>query len=129
MHKSKLELYEEVLSALVDHSLSVDNVAFLCNIDCATAEELIDFLQKNRLVENNHSYTKVLYSLTERGEAVYKTLTKTKRLDKLKESVKTIKETKPPRPLSQNRTKEPDQTLSLSHRKRSEEPIQCETQH
>jgi len=129
MHKSKLELYEEVLSALVDHSLSVDNVAFLCNIDRRTAAELIGFLEKNRLVENNHSYTKILYSLTERGEAVYKTLTKTKRLDKLKESVKTIKETKPTLPPSQNRTKEPNQTLSLNHHKRSEKHIQCETQH
>jgi len=129
MHKSKLELYEEVLSVLVDQSLSVDNIAFLCNIDCRTAAELLDFLEKNRLVENNHSYIKILYSLTERGEAVYKTLTKTKRLNKLKESIKTKKETKPTLPLSQNRTKEPDQKPSLNHHKKSEEPIQCETQH
>ena len=94
MRKSKLELYEEVLSALVDKNLSVDNLAFLCNMDCATATELLDFLEKNRLVENNHSYTKVLYSLTERGEAVYESLTKTKRLNKLKKSIKTIKEPK-----------------------------------
>jgi len=127
MQKSKLELHEEILSMLVDQNLSVDNIAFLCNIDCRTAAELLDFLEKNRLVENNHSYVKVLYSLTERGEAVYKTLTKAKRLNKLKESIKTTKETKPE--LSQNRTKEPDQTLSLNHHKKSEEPIQCETQH
>jgi len=127
MQKSKLELHEEILSMLVDQNLSVDNIAFLCNIDCRTAAELLDFLEKNRLVENNHSYVKVLYSLTERGEAVYKTLTKAKRLNKLKESIKTTKETKPE--LSQNRTKEPDQTLSLKHHKKSEEPIQCETQH
>jgi len=94
MAKSKLGLYEEVLSALVDKSLSVDNLAFLCNMDCATATELLDFLEKNRLVENNHSYTKVLYSLTERGEAVYESLTKTKRLNKLKKSMKPIKENK-----------------------------------
>jgi predicted transcriptional regulator len=94
MRKSKLELYEEVLSALVDKSLSVDNLAFLCDMDCATVAELLDFLEKNRLVENNHSYTKVLYSLTARGEEVYKALTKTERLNKLKKSVKTIKETK-----------------------------------
>jgi len=93
MRKSKLELYEEVLSALVDQTLSVDNIAFLCNIDYATVAELLDFLEKNRLVENNHSYTKVLYSLTTRGEEVYKSLTKTKRLNKLKKSMKTIKET------------------------------------
>jgi predicted transcriptional regulator len=93
MRKSKLELYEEILSALVDQNLSVDNIAFLCDIDYATVAELLDFLEKNRLVENNHSYTKVLYSLTTRGEEVYKSLTKTKRLTKLKKSMKTIKET------------------------------------
>ena len=93
MQKSKLELYEEVLSALVDQNLSVDNIVLLCNIDYATVAELLEFLEKNRLVENNHSYTKVLYSLTPRGEEVYKSLTKTKRLNKLKKSMKTIKET------------------------------------
>jgi predicted transcriptional regulator len=127
MHKSKLELHEEILSALIDQNLSVDNLAFLCNIDCATVKELLDFLEKNQLVENNHSYTKVLYSLTERGEAVYKTLTKAKRLNKLKESMKNIKETKPTP--SQNRTEEPDQTPSPNQHKRNEKHIQYETPH
>ena len=112
MQKSKLELHEEILSKLFDQNLSVNNIAFLCNIDCATVKELLDFLETNKLVENNHSYVKVLYSLTERGEAVYKTLTKTKRLIKLKESIKNIKETRPTSPFSQNRTEELDQTLS-----------------
>ena len=124
MQKSKLELYEEILAALVDQSLSVDNLAFLCNIDRATVTELLGFLEKNRLVENNHSYIKVLYSLTERGEAVYKSLTKTKRLNKLKESIKTIKETKPTLSSSQNSTNEPNKPLPLSQHKRSEKPIQ-----
>jgi predicted transcriptional regulator len=93
MQKSKLELHEEILSALVDQSLTVDNLAFLCDIDCATVKELLDFLEKNQLVENNHSYVKVLYSLTPRGEAVYKSLVKTKRVNKLKESMNAIKET------------------------------------
>ena len=93
MRKSKLELYEEVLSALVDKRLSVDNLALLCNLDRATTGKLLDFLEKNRLVENNHGYIEVLYSLTTRGEEVLLSLTKTKRLQKLKESMKAIKET------------------------------------
>ena len=93
MPKSKLELHEEILSALVDQDLSVDNLALLCDIDCATVKELLDFLEKNQLVENNHSYVKVLYALTPRGEAVYKSLIKTKRVNKLKESINAIKET------------------------------------
>jgi predicted transcriptional regulator len=98
MPKSKLELYEEILSALVDTKLSVDNLAFLRNMDHATVKSLLEFLEKNQLVENNHSYTNVLYSLTPRGEAVYKSLTKTKRVNKMKESIETIKETKHPLP-------------------------------
>ena len=94
MPKSKLELYEEILSALIDNNLSVKNLALLCNIDLATTTELLNFLEKNRLVENNHSYVKVLYSLTPRGEAVYKSLTKTKRVNKIKESIVALKQTK-----------------------------------
>ncbi len=94
MRKSKLELYEDILSALVDKNLSVDNIALLCNMEYATAIDLLNFLEKNQLVENNHSYIKVLYSLTTKGEEVYKALTKDKRLRKMKKSVKTIKETK-----------------------------------
>jgi len=98
MRKSKLELYEEILSVLEDKNLSVDNIAFLCNMECTTAAELLDFLERNRLVENNHSYTKVLYSLTTRGEAVYRRLTVTKRLNKLKKSAR-IKESKHTSPI------------------------------
>ena len=94
MGKSKLERYEEVLSTLVDKYQSVDSIAWECNMDCATATKLIDFLEKNGLVEKNNRYSKVLYSLTTRGEAVYKTLAITKRLNKLKASMKS-KETKP----------------------------------
>ena len=94
MQKSKLELYEEILSALVDTNLSVDSIASQCNIDCATAKDLVDFLEKNQLVENNHDYIKVLYSLTTRGEEVYKTLTKTERINEMKNSIKNFKETK-----------------------------------
>lgn len=94
MRKSKLERYEEVLSTLFDKYQSVDSIAWECNMGCATATKLIDFLEKNGLVEKNNRYSKVLYSLTTRGEAVYKTLTITKRLNKLKASMKS-KETKP----------------------------------
>ena len=94
MRKSKLELYEDILSALVDKNLSVDNIALLCNIEYATATDLLNFLEKNQLVENNHSYIKVLYSLTTRGQDVYKALTKDKCLSKMKKSIKNIKEIK-----------------------------------
>lgn len=93
LRKSKLELYEDVLSALANkYYLSVDSLAFECNMDCMAANERLEFLMKNSLVKKNHINKKVLYSLTARGEAIYKTLAITKRLKKLKESVKTIGE-------------------------------------
>jgi predicted transcriptional regulator len=94
MRKSKLELYEEILSALADRQLSVDNLAIQCNIDCATTTDLVDFLEKNQLVENNHDYAKKRYSLTKKGQEVYKTLAKTKRINEMQKSLANIKEEK-----------------------------------
>jgi predicted transcriptional regulator len=92
MRKSKLELYEEVLSALVDRYLSIEGLAIECNTDCATAAKRLDFLEKNRLVEEYFDTAKVFYSLTPRGKEVYKALTLTKRLGKLRESIEIINE-------------------------------------
>ena len=94
MRKSKLELYEEILSALTDRQLSVDNLATQCNIDCATATDLVDFLEKNQLVENNHDYAKKRYFLTKKGEEVHKTLAKTKRINEMQKSLAKIREDK-----------------------------------
>jgi predicted transcriptional regulator len=94
MRKSKLELYEEILSALVDRKLSVDSLSSQCNIDCSTATDLVDFLEKNQLVENNHDYAKKRYYLTTRGEEVYKALAKTERINEMQKSLTNIKEDK-----------------------------------
>jgi len=90
MRKSKLELYEDMLSALVDKYVSVDTLAFECNTDCVAVNKRLEFLIKNDLVEKNQCNQKVLYSLTTRGEAVHKALTITERLNKLKASIKII---------------------------------------
>jgi predicted transcriptional regulator len=94
MRKSKLELYEEILSALADRQLSVDNLAIQCNIDCATTTELVNFLEKNQLVENNHDYAKKRYSLTKTGEEVYKTLAKTKQINEMQKTLANFREDK-----------------------------------
>ena len=90
MRKSKLENYEEVLSALMDRYLSVDSLAFECNMDCVAVNKRLEFLMENQLVAKHNVNKKVLYALTTRGEAVYKTLTLTRRLNKLKESIEII---------------------------------------
>ena len=92
MRKSKLELCEEILSTLSDGQLSIDSITSQCNIDYATVVDLVDFLEKNRLVENNHDYAKNRYSLTKIGEEVYNSLAKTKRINEMQKSLTNIKE-------------------------------------
>ncbi len=86
MPKSKLELYEDILSTLANKYLSVDTIAFQCGMDCTAVSKRLNFLIQNNLVRESHCSKKILYSLTTRGEAVHKMLPVSKRLDKLKKS-------------------------------------------
>ncbi len=86
MPKSKLERYEDILSALANKYLSVDTIAFQCNMDCLSVNKRLDFLIQNHLVRESHCNKKILYSLTTRGEAVHKMLPVSRRLNKLKKS-------------------------------------------
>ncbi|MEM2081622.1 MAG: helix-turn-helix domain-containing protein [Candidatus Bathyarchaeia archaeon] len=90
MHKSKLELYEEILSALADRNLTVDGIAYACNMDCLAIRQRLDFLLKCGLVEERHYKTKTRYALSQRGLAIYKTLALTKRLEKLQTMIENV---------------------------------------
>lgn len=92
MRRSKLELYEEVLTALADKHLTVDAIAYACNMDCFALRQRIEFLLKNGLVEERHYKKKTRYALTRRGLAIYKTLVVTKHLEKLQTNMKKINE-------------------------------------
>jgi predicted transcriptional regulator len=89
MRRSKLELYEDVLRVLVKKPLTVDSIAYECNMDCAALRQRLDFLVKNGLVEENYK-KKTVYALTKRGLSIFKTLTITKRLEKLQTTIKMI---------------------------------------
>jgi predicted transcriptional regulator len=89
MRRSKLELYENVLHALVKKHLTVDSIAYECNMDCVALRQRLDFLVKNGLVEENYK-KKTFYALTKRGLSIYKTLTITRRLEKLQTTTKMI---------------------------------------
>lgn len=89
MHKSKLELYSEVLQALAKKPLTIDGIAFECNMDCVALDQRLAFLAKNGLVQEGTCKRKATYALTRRGAAVAKTLTVTKRLEKLHVSAET----------------------------------------
>jgi predicted transcriptional regulator len=88
MTRSKLEFYEDVLKALSNKPLTLDAIAFTGNMDCIVLRKKLDFLLENGLVaEIENCKGKIVYNLTNRGEGVFKTLTLTKRLEKLQADI------------------------------------------
>jgi len=92
MQRSKLELYEEILYALVNKHLTVDGIAYACNMDCVALRQRLEFLMQNGLVEEKTFGKRTCYTLTRRGLAIFKTLALTKRLEKLRTTMKKIDE-------------------------------------
>ena len=92
MRRSKLELYEDVLKALADKHLTVDAIAYACNMDCFALRQRLEFLLKDGLVEERNYQKKKRYALTRRGLAIHKTLSLTKHLEKLQTNMKKIDE-------------------------------------
>jgi predicted transcriptional regulator len=92
MRRSKLELYEHILTALADKHLTVDAIAYACNMDCIALRQRLNFLAKNGMVEENNYRKKTRYALTRRGLAIFKTLTITRRLEKLQTTIKNVDE-------------------------------------
>jgi len=92
MRRSKLELYEDILCALVNKLLTVDAIAYACNMDCVALRQRLEFLLKNGLVEEKNFRKRTCYALTRRGLAIFKTLALTKRLEKLQTTMKKMDE-------------------------------------
>ena len=84
MRSSKLELYEDVICTLAKTALTIDGIAFECNMNCVTLEQRLDFLVKHDIVSIEVSRDNLaFYVLTRRGLAIAKTLAITKRLEKM----------------------------------------------
>ena len=92
VQRSKLEIYEDVLTALADKPLSIDSIAYACNMDCIALRQHLNFLIKNDLVEERNYAKTTRYALTRRGMSIYKTLAITKSLKKLQKNMKKINE-------------------------------------
>jgi predicted transcriptional regulator len=88
VRRSKLELYEDILTALADKPLTVDTIAYACNLDCIALRQRLNFLAKNDMVEEKNYKKRKRYALTRRGLAIFKTLTITRRLEKLQTTIK-----------------------------------------
>jgi predicted transcriptional regulator len=92
MRKSKLESYEDILGALVKKPLTIDNIAYATDMTCLVLKGRLDFLMRYGLVEERGSSKKKLYSITERGIAVFKTLNFQKYLEKVANTIRTIED-------------------------------------
>jgi predicted transcriptional regulator len=92
MRRSKLELYEAILEALVKKPLNIDKIAYKTGIDCTILSRHLDFLIKNGLVEERILGDKLLYALTERGMTVFKTLDFQKYLRRISNTLMQIDE-------------------------------------
>lgn len=88
MNRSKLELYEDILQALAKKPLSIETLAFNCNMDCVNLRQRLNFLIKNDVVQERTYTKKTLYAITARGLTIYKTLSLAHKLEKLKTTVK-----------------------------------------
>jgi predicted transcriptional regulator len=92
MRKSKLECYEEILSVLVKKPLTIDNITYQTGAECTVIKQRLGFLMKNGLVEERISEKKTAYAITERGLAVYRTLSFQKYLEKVANTIRTMDE-------------------------------------
>jgi len=92
MHRSKLELYQAILEALVKKPLNIDKIAYKTDIDCAILNTYLDFLIINGLAEERMLGNKLLYALTERGAKVFRTLDFQKYLRKISSTLMQIDE-------------------------------------
>jgi predicted transcriptional regulator len=92
MRRSKLELYEAILEAMVKKPLTVDKLAYKTNMDCTALDRHLAFLIKNGLVEERFSDKKTQYAITERGMTVFKTLNFQKYLEKVTKSLRAIED-------------------------------------
>jgi predicted transcriptional regulator len=92
MRRSKLESYEDVLGALVKKPLTIDSIAYKTSMDCITLRKRLDYLIKYSLVEERISSKKILYAITERGIAVFKTLNFQKYLEMVANTIMAMDE-------------------------------------
>jgi len=92
MRKSRLELYESILEALVSKPSTIDRIAHEINLDCMILRQRLDFLIKNSLVEERGLGKRTLYAITERGVAVLKALNFEKYLGKIINKIETVDE-------------------------------------
>jgi predicted transcriptional regulator len=91
--RSKLEAYEDIIDALSQQALTIDDIAFTCSMNCVNLQQRLDFLVKHNVADIEIGRdNKAFYVLTRRGLTIAKTLAVTKSLEKLQTSSKNATE-------------------------------------
>ncbi|MFQ6068588.1 MAG: winged helix-turn-helix domain-containing protein [Candidatus Bathyarchaeia archaeon] len=93
MPRSRLEKYLSILEALVPQPLEFENISYKASLECSTLKKYLNFLISHNLVEERSLDKKrVVYAITERGLAVFKTLQAQKYFQKLKNILPVVEE-------------------------------------
>jgi predicted transcriptional regulator len=108
LRRSKLENYEVILAALAKRPLTVDSIAYKTNMDCTILGQYLESLIRNGLVVEKITSKKKLYTITERGMSVFRTLSFQRYLEKIAKTIKTVntEETGPTPTISKSENKE-----------------------
>ncbi len=93
MPQSKLDKYLNILDVLVDRPQKVDLIARRVHLELDAVKRCLGFLILNGVVEKRRLNGKqIVYALTERGVAVFKTLRALKYLEKLRDAFPVVEE-------------------------------------
>ncbi len=74
MSRSKLEKYLSILEVLVSNTQRFEDISFKTKIECGSLKRLMNFLTSHKLIEERPFDEGVVYAITDRGIAVFKTL-------------------------------------------------------
>ena len=103
MPRSKLEKYLNILEVLVPEPIELEKISYETNIESRMLKQYLRFLITNKLVEKRSiNKTQIIYAITERGLAVFKTLQAQKYFKKLKRILPMVEEANAVGPLLSN---------------------------
>jgi len=88
MRRSKLESYEAILGALAEKPLNIDSIAYKTKMHCEVLSQRIKSLIKYGLVKEKINNGMKVYTITERGLSVYKTLNFQRQIQKIAKTIK-----------------------------------------
>ena len=90
MRRSKLEIYIDVLKVLaLKGQLKLTHIMYKSNVNCKVLKEQLDFLIKNKLVEERMlRKERVVYGITPKGIQVLKYFREIEQVFPLKEEVR-----------------------------------------